>query len=291
MKKYILTALLWCLIGNAQAATIDAKNVVKEKELIAGEYKRYHNGKLDADQASIKIKKQQNGKFKVEGSAVWVGDIDSGDVNTGELDGTFMLEGNTIHYADSTAEDSCHLTLVFSKDALHVSGDTIYCGGLNVTFNGDYKKTQDNHSSSSATQLAHDFYHVFYTSYQKYMKSNQRSLENFKKIIAAQNYFSTTLSTLLINDERRQLANPGEITGLDFDPFTAAQDEVGKASIGEAKNEGAKTLIPVTFSLAGKHQIILEVTREKNSLVISNIFYPDDKTDLLKLLSKKTKVN
>jgi len=54
---------------------------------------------------------------------------------------------------------------------------------------------------------------------------------------------------------------------------------------GEAQNEGAKTLIPVTFSLAGKHQIILEITREKNGLVISNILYPDDKTDLLKLLS------
>jgi hypothetical protein len=35
-------------------------------------------------------------------------------------------------------EGSCSLTMVFKQGTLTVTGDSMNCGGLNVTFNGEY---------------------------------------------------------------------------------------------------------------------------------------------------------
>jgi len=54
----------------------------------------------------------------------------------GEVEGVALLENNQAYVKD----ESCEMTLVFpSKTALIVENET-GCGGLNVTFNGEYRK-------------------------------------------------------------------------------------------------------------------------------------------------------
>lgn len=109
---------------------------------ISGEYKRYYQGKPDKNESSITIKALADGRLHVEGNAVWVGNVETGNVNLGELAGSFPLDGNQIHYTDGE-NDGCKLTITFSQNALTVSGDdNMRCGGLNVTFDGQYRKAR-----------------------------------------------------------------------------------------------------------------------------------------------------
>lgn len=258
---------------------------------ISGEYKRFYQGKPDKNSSTIKISEQNDGKIHVEGNAVWVGNAETGDVNTGELDGAFPLKGNKISYSDGPDDETCKLTITFSENILTVSDDNMKCGGLNVTFNGDYRKTGATTNNTASLQSAHtqfvkEFYDNFYVAYKKYIEGKNRSLSNYKNLFTSKNYFSDQIYFYLIDNERRQLANPGEITGLGFDPFIDAQDNIGKPIIGEAKAVGAKTLVTVSFSMARDHKVILELSPSQNGLVVSNILYPEEKTDLLKLFLK-----
>lgn len=292
MRKYIMVVLLLCLSVNVYGAGASDKAAPS----FAGEYKRYLNGKPDRNQAAIKLNDLQGGRVHVEGNAVWVGDINSGDVNSGELDGTFPLNGNMIRYSEDDASGGCRLTIALSDNALRVSDDNMLCGGLNVTFNGEYLKVgvtanDKTDPRPAQAQFVKEFYDNFYPAYKRYMEGNNRKLSDFKKLFEPKNYFTDTLSSLLIDDERRQLAHPGEITGLDFDPFIDAQDDVGKPIVGETKANGAKTLVTVTFSMVPKHKVLIELSSGQGGLVISNIIYPDEKTDLLKLFSKIKEVH
>lgn len=56
-------------------------------------------------------------------------------VNTGDLDGEATLIGQTANYK----KDDCELKLVFGTGNL-IAEDNLKCGGLNVTFSGEYKK-------------------------------------------------------------------------------------------------------------------------------------------------------
>jgi len=103
-----------------------------------GEYIRYDaNGKADSHAASITIFSLAKSKVKIEGSSTWVGDQATGNVHTGEVNGTFDLQGDQVHYQD---ESGCAFMLLIGKDALTVNNDNGQCGGANVTFNGYYKK-------------------------------------------------------------------------------------------------------------------------------------------------------
>jgi len=138
-------------------------------------------------------------------------------------------------------------------------------------------------------ELANDFYGNFYTSYKKYMEGRNRKLGDFKKLFKTRNYFSGQLYSYLINDERHQLASKGELVGLDFDPFTYAQDDVGKPLIDKVDTFGEKALVHVTFSMYPDHHMILELTQNPKGFVISNFIYPDDHTDLLTIFTELKK--
>jgi uncharacterized protein len=104
----------------------------------SGKYIRYLNGKQDKDSSNITVQELGNGKIHVQGSAIWVSNI--GDVYTGDIDGTFSPDGNRIHYTDVENED-CRLTLTFMPNGLEVSDNKLQCGGHNVSFDGQYKKS------------------------------------------------------------------------------------------------------------------------------------------------------
>lgn len=106
---------------------------------ISGTYKRYFHGKPDYHSSTITLRELGNGQVHVEGNAMWVGNVATGNVNVGELDGTFANNGNKIFYADD-GDEGCKLTISLIKNGLDVSDDNMRCGGFNVTFNGQYRK-------------------------------------------------------------------------------------------------------------------------------------------------------
>jgi len=121
----------------------------KSSIYISGEYERYDGDKPDYHGSTITIKELKDGQIHVIGNAVWIGNAETGNVNTGDIDGTFPLKGNQVNYIDG----GCNLTLTFSKNGLTVddkSGGG--CSGLNVTFNGKYRKVNGHKNNSTQKQ-------------------------------------------------------------------------------------------------------------------------------------------
>ena len=106
----------------------------KQTFSVSGTYQRYYRGKPDVHKTTISIKALQNGQIQVQGQSIWVGSS-STNVNMGEVEGVALLENNQAYVKD----ESCELTLLFSAKTLIVENET-GCGGLNVTFNGEYRK-------------------------------------------------------------------------------------------------------------------------------------------------------
>lgn len=105
---------------------------------ISGQYERYdENGKPDFHTASVTVFSLGKDKVKIVGSATWVGDVSTGNVHTGGIEGTFVLRGDQLNYQD---ENGCQFILLFGKNALTINNDNNQCGGANVSFNGYYKK-------------------------------------------------------------------------------------------------------------------------------------------------------
>ncbi len=104
---------------------------------ISGQYERYdENGRPDSQAASVTVFSLGKGKVKIVGSATWVGDVSTGNVHTGSIEGTFVLRGDQLNYQD---ENGCQFILLFGKNALTINNDNNQCGGANVSFNGYYK--------------------------------------------------------------------------------------------------------------------------------------------------------
>lgn len=101
---------------------------------VSGTYERTGTGD---DSAELTIARTGAGHLHVSGNAEWVGNAETGNVHTGEVDGTFALEGDRLHYD----AEGCRFTLTFTRDGLAVSDDNAGCGGMNVTFDGEYAKT------------------------------------------------------------------------------------------------------------------------------------------------------
>ena len=107
----------------------------------SGQYKRLNaRGKLDYHSAEIDVQLLEGGRVRIQGDATWVGNPNTGNVNTGQVDGTFNLQGNKVIYRDADGEDACQFTITFARDLLIVTEDNGKCGGLNVSFDGRYKK-------------------------------------------------------------------------------------------------------------------------------------------------------
>ena len=96
--------------------------------------------------ATINISALVNGDLHVSGEAVLVINVEMGDVRTGMLDGAFPLDKKnlSLHYQDDTAEDGygCQLDIKFFATKLQVINDNNQCGGMNVSFNGDYQRVR-----------------------------------------------------------------------------------------------------------------------------------------------------
>ncbi len=131
-----------CLKLSYQVRVDSLLQTKSQKQIVnpVGKYQRKY------DSATINISALVNGKLHVSGEAILVINVDMGDVRIGTLDGDFALKKKdlSLHYQDDTVKDGygCQLDIQFFATKLQVSNDNTECGGINVSFNGDYQRVK-----------------------------------------------------------------------------------------------------------------------------------------------------
>jgi hypothetical protein len=114
---------------------------------LSGQYRRLFRGSFDRDPGTLNVWLLKDGHYRVAGDALWLGagDAEHRPVHVGEIDGIFSLQGRKIFYKDLTIENGCSLTITFGTGSLTVTDDNSMCGGVNVSFDGEYKKVGPPH--------------------------------------------------------------------------------------------------------------------------------------------------
>lgn len=115
-----------------------------------GTYRRYlfANGVADNDgSATITVTQPSQGQLSIGGSAEF--GSNSGAPNIGDVDGILQSQGSVFAYN----KDGCAFTLALSNGQLVVSNDNGGCGGLNVSFNGSYRKQMAQAVANASAQL------------------------------------------------------------------------------------------------------------------------------------------
>ena len=104
-----------------------------------GYYSRYINKSKDTDSSNILLVALDNSKVFVEGHSIWVGNVKTGNVNLGEIIGIGNLKGSVV--TESVKDEFCSSRLILTaNNSLLVDGEQSGCGGMNVTFKGEYFK-------------------------------------------------------------------------------------------------------------------------------------------------------
>jgi hypothetical protein len=100
-----------------------------------GHYERTGTGKNEAE---LDILQVGPGILRIKGLAQWVGNAETGNVNVGDISGTLRPNRLKGHFEN---QDGCKLDILFHAEGLKIENTTTECGGLNVTFDGEYKRT------------------------------------------------------------------------------------------------------------------------------------------------------
>lgn len=103
-----------------------------------GYYVRYINNKKDMDPSSIYIIGMSKDRIHATGWSQWSSGETDGMVNIGQINAVGSLKENKAKFDD---EDSCGARMKLIGDVLLVEDET-GCGGLNVTFNGEYRRSK-----------------------------------------------------------------------------------------------------------------------------------------------------
>lgn len=118
-----------------QAPAISPDATDESESPFDGHYERTGTGK---NAATLDILQVGPGVLRVKGSAQWVGDPQTGNVNVGDISGTLKPERLKAHFENA---DGCKLDILFHAEGLKIQNSSTDCGGLNVTFDGEYKRT------------------------------------------------------------------------------------------------------------------------------------------------------
>lgn len=127
--------------GCADAACLRRAYGVRIDELAgrdpaAGVYDRAFGVRKNRnDPGELTLRALGRGAYRLGGEALWVGNPETGYVNVGDVAATITVQGGRFHMAD---EAGCRFDGELRRDVLHVTGSTPECGGVNVTFDGDY---------------------------------------------------------------------------------------------------------------------------------------------------------
>lgn len=125
------------------AFAIDGKQIpaADAQDRVSGQYRRVDKrGRFDRDSAELNVWLLKDGQVRVAGDSSWVGNERTGNVNVGSVDGIFPLQGSKLFFKDGDGDDDCRFTITFGVDSLLITKDNLRCGGLNVSFDGKYRK-------------------------------------------------------------------------------------------------------------------------------------------------------
>ncbi len=101
-----------------------------------GHYSRFFQGNEDDDTATINLIGLNGDQIYISGMAIWRGpNADKGQINDGQIEGIGKLKSGKAYFDF----DGCNAKVALNNNELLVE-DESGCGGLNVTFIGDYKK-------------------------------------------------------------------------------------------------------------------------------------------------------
>ena len=93
-----------------------------------------------------------------------------------------------------------------------------------------------------------------------------------------------------LREDRAAARSPGELVGLEFEPFTANQDPCDAYALGEATSVGDRVRVPVFSVCNGQRlenpSVTAEVAVREGTWVLTNIVYADG-DDLLSLLRRQ----
>jgi len=99
-------------------------------------------------------------------------------------------------------------------------------------------------------------------------------------------FFSPELIGALRADQEASARSPDEVVGLDWDPFTASQDQCDPYKIGQTTRRGDTVLVAVKGMCADAApgpdaDVVAELRRSGASWVFVNFRYPDRSGNLL----------
>jgi hypothetical protein len=152
---------------------------------------------------------------------------------------------------------------------------------------------------ASAKIFVQQFYDWYVVLYNTPVKKNAlpKTEAAIKKHLG---FFESRLSNSLIHEAWTQARAKGEIVGLDFDPFLAAQD-IGLSYVaGDVKKIGNKFQVDIHSGLAskskqliptGKVTVIAEVEKSDGVWNFTNFYYPEGQkmSNLMKMLANLRK--
>jgi hypothetical protein len=126
------TALEYRFFGSSLVVGFRRRSVLPEGSTVSGGYVH------EADIASLHVTEYPDGTLSLDGYAEWIGPggAESGNVNVGEVSGRALYSGDRAIYDDGFG---CRLELRFTPEALSTEEEGS-CGGLNVTFAGNYRR-------------------------------------------------------------------------------------------------------------------------------------------------------
>jgi hypothetical protein len=151
--------------------------------------------------------------------------------------------------------------------------------------NGDYERGSIQNSAGTTPLLfVQDFYEWYVP-----LALGHRDGPSWELVITQRpSILSPQLLAELKEDMEAQAASPGEIVGLDFDPFLNAQDPCERYEVGRVteRHQGARIEIHAVCSgnRSPTPDIVLEVVPEGSSWAIENVHYPGIATDLRQVL-------
>jgi uncharacterized protein len=109
-----------------------------------GRYVRWHKGRDDANSARLLLVGLTGQRVHLSGSAIWLGaKAADGEVNTGDMQGigTVTTPASATPPARLTFDQNgCRAELALKADGLLVVEQDSGCGGLNVSFVGEYRR-------------------------------------------------------------------------------------------------------------------------------------------------------
>ncbi len=138
---------------------------------------------------------------------------------------------------------------------------------------------------------ARDFTQEFYSWYVRTAQSEHAAPAWDFVLKHRSSSFSPELRLALKEDSAAQDKSPGELVGLDFDPFLASQDPEDHYEVGKVTRKGDSYWVEVYGVRSGKRMepaaVLAELVRKNGHWLFVNFHYPGPNgSDLLSLLKR-----